>query len=163
MGSFLGTPGDIWSGAGNRPCLLSLLGAEEWESRAHVMRALHEWGRCSIHKCRIALQPRRRWESPAGRSCSSLCQQIPFNSLLMLVLAPLAELRECRAGIAELELQRMLTAQGVEDCRLPQPALLLRSRFICSAKKDRAPGRGVRFPVPSHPPPQPGFFLAALV
>lgn len=44
MGSFLGTPGDIWSGDGNRPCLLSLLGAEEWESRAHVMRALHEWG-----------------------------------------------------------------------------------------------------------------------
>lgn len=67
---------------------------------------------------------------PGRQSCSSLCQQIPFNSLLMLVLAVQEELQECRAGIAELELQRMLMAQGVEDCRLPQPALLLRSGFV---------------------------------
>lgn len=57
----------------------------------------HEWGRCSIHKCRVLLHPHRHWrrlcqESPARWSCSSLCQQIPLNSLLTLVWAPLTKL-----------------------------------------------------------------------
>lgn len=120
----------------------------------------HEWGRCSIHKCRVAPQPRRRWESPAGGSCSSLCQQIPRNSLLMLVLAPPAELRECRAGIAAPGQGRQGRFRhrglGIAGC-LTQ----LCSLGICSAKTDRAPGSGAGFPVTSQPPSPAWVFLGS--
>lgn len=123
----------------------------------------HEWGRCSIHKCRVLLQPRRRWEFPAGWSCSSLCQQIPLNSLLMLVLAPLAELRESRAGIAARDAAAL--GQSRQGCsrhtglRIAGCITQLCSSGICSAKMDRAPESGVGFPDISQPPSPAWSFL----
>lgn len=95
-------------GEGNRPCLpvpgqralgIALRGERATAAPRDGNWPGHEWERCSIHKCRVLLQPWRRlcWESPARGSCSSLCQQIPLNSLLTLVWVPLTKLSKSPA------------------------------------------------------------------
>lgn len=46
-------------------------------------------GRCSIHKCGVVLQPRRRWESPGQEQelLLPLNSANPLNSLLELAVA----------------------------------------------------------------------------
>ena len=128
----------------------------------------HEWGRCSIHKCRVLLQPRRRWrrlcrESPARWSCSSLCQQIPLNSLLTLVRAPLTKSSESPARIAARDAvvlwqsrqrcsrQRLLAeVSAASPSSAPYDFVLLKWAELMKAEWI--------FLSSHNPPPQPGSF-----
>lgn len=84
------------------PCLsmhtCGILVQEEWAPVAHVMGTRQAMNGGDAPFINAGFCHSRAgvawlcWESPACWSCSSLCQQIPLNSLLVFVRPPLMEL-----------------------------------------------------------------------